>query len=352
MRDRRGATLVLVALLLTFLVGMLGLVVDISHFYADRAQMQTATDAAVLAAALEVARRSPATAPDTARHYIALDAVDGTATTVPADSIQPLIWSFVDGSYVVAPGWTAAGVNGVRIAATYPAAYTFGAVWLNGTASLRTTAVAAVGYVGTTSCLAPWTVSYQTLLNVLYPPAGGTPVGYDLTAADITRLGRMGPANALALPLTRPNPLAPGNIQAVAVDAPWNGNASYRETVAGTCAREAIGPGSWLRTDPGSVAGQTAASLRAFCDAHGGTSGGGATFTCLGAPKVKLALWDITNGGHGANRRFRVKYVGVFAITSFHAVGGDAITGYFSAMASTGSVSGTPSPIVSGLLVQ
>jgi Flp pilus assembly protein TadG len=351
--NRRGATIVLVAMVIVVLVGILGLVIDFSRFYAYRTQMQTTADAASLAGALEVARSSPATAPDTALHYVALDSVDGGAPTVPRDSIQPVIWDFSNGSHTIAAGWTAAGVNAVRVSVTHAAPYTFGAVWQTGSATLHTTAIAAVGFVGATNCLKPWAVSYQTLLNALYPPAGSKPVSYNLTAADIQTLSREGPANKLSLLLGNTNPVTPGNIAAVQVDSPWSGNAAYKATIAGTCSQKAIGPGTWLPTDPGEGSGQTATSLKSFCDANGGTTGSTANFTCTAQPRVKMAVWDIDNGLSGNNLTFRVKYIAVFAIMGFNKKSGpEEIDGYFSEMASTGSISGTPSPVKSGLLVQ
>jgi hypothetical protein len=156
----------------------------------------------------------------------------------------------------------------------------------------------------------------------------------------------------LPLLLGNTNPVTPGNIAAVQVDSPWAGNASYKADIAGACSQKAIGPGSWLPTDPGEGSGQTKASLKAFCDANGGTSGGTGNFTCTGQPRVKMAVWDINNGQSGNNLSFRVKYIAVFAIMGFSNSAGEQIKGYFSEMASTGSITGTPSPIKSGLLVQ
>jgi hypothetical protein len=337
-------------MVIVVLVGILGLVVDFSRFYAYRTQMQTAADAAALAGALEVARSRAANAADTALNYVALDSVDGGAPTVPRDSIQPVIWDFSNGSYAVAPGWIAAGVNGVRVSVTHTTPYTFGTVWQAGSSTLHTTAIAAVGFVGATTCLKPWTVSYETLLTALFPPVGSQPVSYRLTAADIQTLSRQGAANQLSLSLGG-SPIIPGNIADVQVDSPWTGNASYRAAVGGNCSQKLIGPGDWLPIDVG-AAGQTAVSLRSFCDAHGGTTGTNANFTCLGQPRVKMAVWDINNGRPGSNRQFHVTYVAAFAIMDFTSAGGDQIDGYFSVMASTGSISGTPSPLKSGLLVQ
>ncbi len=353
MRSRRGATLVLVALVLVVVVGMVGVVVDFSRFYTYRTQMQTTADAAALAGATEVAHKTPAVAPDTALHYVQHDSVDGGVASVPRAAIQPVIWNFASGSATIAGSWTAAGVNAVKVTATHAAPYTFGTVFTaNPTLTLTTTAIAAVQSVGTTDCLKPWTVSYQTLLNVLYPPAGSKPVGYNLTAADITRLSQMGSANQIPLLAGNTNPLAPGNIGSVQVSTPWDGNNSYKTAISGSCPNKFIGPGTVLSTDPGQGAGRTAKSLQDFCNANGGTSGSQNSFTCLASPKVKLAVWDSNNGGTGSNLTFHVKYVAVFAIVSFQKGGTEQITGYFSTMATTGTPTSSPSPASIPILVQ
>lgn len=57
-RDERGAIAIMVALLMSVLLGMLSLGVEYGSWYAARRQLQTAADAAALAAALERARGS------------------------------------------------------------------------------------------------------------------------------------------------------------------------------------------------------------------------------------------------------------------------------------------------------
>jgi len=349
--ERRGATLIIIALLIVVLVGMVGVALDFSRFYLYRVQLQTTADAAALAGAMEVERKSPTTAPDSALDYVAADLVDGGSATMPRSAVLPGTWDFTTSTFTPAASFSTAGVNAVKVTATDSAAYTFGRVWQTANLNLRATATAAVGYVGTTNCLKPWAVAYQSLLDALYPPAGSKSVSYDLTAADIATLSQAGPANQLPLHLSVTNPTAPGNIDAVQVNIPWSGNNSYKAAIDGACSNMEIGPDTWLNAEPGEGAARTRASLQAFCDANGGTSGGGGNFTCLGAPKVKIAMWDINNGGTGGGLQFRVKYVGVFAVESF-SLAGSQITGYFSSMGANGGLTSSPSPILESVLVQ
>lgn len=60
MRDERGVTIVLVALLLVALVGAAALCVDVGRLYVERQHLVNACDAAALAGGLELPRQAPA----------------------------------------------------------------------------------------------------------------------------------------------------------------------------------------------------------------------------------------------------------------------------------------------------
>jgi hypothetical protein len=191
-------------------------------------------------------------------------------------------------------------------------------------------------------------------LDALYPPAGSKDPSYNLTAQDIQTLTAASyPADSITLLQGTSNQLTPGNISQVVVNDPWNGNNSYTNAING-CANLPIGPGTWLDADPGVGGGQTANALRQFCQSNGGIQGGGQNYTCVGQPKIKLAMWDQSNGSPGSNLTLRVKYVGVFAIVGFKGGSGpDQIAGYFSSMASTGGFSANPTPVTGSIaLVQ
>lgn len=354
---RRGATIVLVAILMTVLIGFAGVAIDMSRLYVMRAQLQTTADATAIAGIVEVNDKRPTNAPTAALVYRPLNAVERQTPTMNAGNVEGGSWNFATNTFTPLASWTDPALNAVRTTATYTGSYSLARVFGVTTKTVQARAVAALGFVSTTSCLRPWAVSYQTLLNVLYPPAGSKPVTYNLTATDIQTLSSMSyPANAVTLLASQSNPLTPGNIEAVIVNDPWNGNNSYKSAISG-CSNMDIGPGSELSGDPGEGGGQTKGALKTFCDANGGTSGGSKNFTCLGQPKVKLAVWDTNNGGSGANLQVHVKYVAVFAIVSF--IDGnsqnkpDQITGYFSSMASSGQFSTNPTPITGSIaLVQ
>lgn len=353
-RRRTGATLVIVASLMTVIIGVAAIAIDASRLYVMRAELQTTADASAIAGIVEVKDKRPTNAPTAALQYVPLNVVENQAATVGAGNVEGGSWDFTTNSFTPLASWTDPALNAVRVTANYPGQYTFARIFGTTGKLVQARAVAALGFVGTTDCLRPWAVSYQTILNALYPPAGSKDPSYNLTAQDIQTLTNMSyPADSITLLQGTSNQLTPGNISQVVVNDPWNGNNSYKNAING-CSNLPIGPGTWLNGDPGVGGGQTAGALRQFCQNNGGTQGSGQHFTCLGQPKIKLAMWDQANGSPGSNLMLRVKYVGVFAIVGFKGGSGpDQIAGYFTSMASTGGFSANPTPITGSIaLVQ
>jgi Putative Flp pilus-assembly TadE/G-like len=353
LRSRKGATLVLVAIMMTALIGFAGIAVDASRLYVMRVELQTAADAAAIAGTVEVRDKRPTNATTLALQYAANNVVERKAPTIAASDVEPGVWDYTTRTFSLLGSWTDPTLNAVRATAHYPGSYTFARVFGGTGQTVNARAIAAIGYVGTQECLKPWTVSYQTLLNALYPPAGTKDAAtYNLTPQDITTLaGMSAPANVVPLLNTGTNVVTNGNIAQVVVSTPWNGTQSYKAAIAGACANLDIGPGTILEGDPGAGPGQTAQAMQTLC----GVSGNPNSFACPGV-KVKLAVWDQNNGLNGSNLRVRVKYVAVFGITQFSkgtgAGGGDQIYGYFTSLPTDGTFSTSPTPTTRIVLVQ
>ena len=352
LRNRKGATLVLVAILMTALISFAGIAIDASRLYVMRAELQTTADASAIAAIVEVADKRPTNATTIALQYAPKNVVEHTAPTMAASDVEPGTWNSANNTFTVLGTWTDPALNSVRVTAHYPGLYTFARIFGGSGQTVNARAIGAMGYVGMTNCLKPWAVSYQTLLDALYKPAGTKNPSYNLTAQDIQTLsGMSAPANQVTLLNGTTNQLTPGNIAQVQVSTPWNGNNAYKDAITG-CANMEIGPGTILNGDPGAGSGQTAQAVQNLC----GVNGNPQTFACPAGTKVKLAIWDQNNGASGSNLTVRVKYVGVFGITRFTKGAGtaaDQITGYFSSMATSGSFSTNPGPTTGAMaLVQ
>jgi len=346
--------LVLVAILMTALVGFTGIGIDASRLYLMRVQLQTTADAAAIAAIVEVNDKRPTNATAVAVSYAAKNLVErNTPSIVPGD-VEPGTWNFATNTFTPLASWTDPALAAVRVTATYPGSYTFARVFGVTTKTVSARAVGAVGFVSVTSCLKPWAVSYQTMLDALYPPAGTKNAStYNLTAQDIQTLaGMSSPANLVTLLNGTTNQLTNGNIAQVQTYSGNANNNSYRNAITG-CSDLPIGPGTILNGDPGAGSGQSANAVKQLC---GVTGNGNNAFNCTNLPQVKLAIWDQNNGLSGANLTVRVKYVGVFTVTRFVPGSGtaaDQIIGYFNSMASSGAFSANPGPVTGSIaLVQ
>ena len=114
-RNRSGATLVLVAILMTVIIGFAGIAIDASRLYVMRAQLQTTADASAIAGIVEVKDKRPTNAPTAALQYVPLNTVERQVATVNAGDVEPGSWDFLYYSFVV--GMTAQ-VSDVQVLST------------------------------------------------------------------------------------------------------------------------------------------------------------------------------------------------------------------------------------------
>lgn len=284
--------------------------------------------------------------------------------------------------------WTASTNNAVQATSRYAANYRFGQLFGFSTRMRTATSIAAVGSVGSTDCIRPWAVPYQTMLDILYPPANTVSAAtYNLTSADVVRLAAMTTANNFFLKIgSASSGVVSGNFYGVrlppilyangTVGNPWSGGNNYSNALGYTCAQLAsamagqstnpnIGIGDWLQAENGNMAGPTGQGVAALCQTagNGGTTpanaSGNATFTCNVPVSIKMTMWATSGNAPGVSgcggACFLVKYIGVFAVTGYTKGTGsnpDGVTGYFSALVTSGQFSGTPGPVKRIALVQ
>ena len=250
-RRRSGVTLVIVASLMTVIIGVAAIAIDASRLYVMRAELQTTADASAIAGIVEVKDKRPTNAPTAALQYVPLNVVENQVATVAAGNVEGGSWDFTTNTFAPLASWTDPALNAVRVTANYPGQYTFARIFGTTGKLVQARAVAALGFVSTSDCLRPWAVSYQTMLDLLYPPAGTKDPSYDLTAQDISTLTNMSyPNNAITMLQGSQNTLTNGNIAQVQVNNPWNGNNAYKNAITG-CSNLPIGPGTILNGDPG-----------------------------------------------------------------------------------------------------
>ena len=363
---RRGFTLILVTVMLTIFIGVAAWVVDFGRMYLFRTQLHTAADGAVLAAAFEIMRLQPCSsdcfsATDSARSYAARHRVDTVPVSLVHADMVPGTWTRAGGFVPVAGGnWNDGSIDAVRVTVRYNAQYGVFGRFLGGTSHVVTaSADAAVGFVGATTCVRPVAIPYQALLDQLFGVGVKNP-SYNLTADDVIALRSAGIANEVQLKLG--TDATSGNFYILQMGPyryangtlgsppPSFSGSTYPNMFGGSCDNSpwTIGPGDWLQGKQGNASGPAQKGFETLC---GVSISGNGIWTCpvpLANRTVKVAMWATEDDGVCTPRCFQVKYAGVFVVTKYVSTPGgddDGIYGYFTAMPSDGTFSGTASPL-------
>ena len=365
LENRRGVTLVLMAAMLTVLIGSAAFAVDFGRMYLYRTQLHAASDAAALAGVYQILIKDPNSATDTAISFATRHRVGPTSVSLASNDVIPGTWT--PGGGFVPSAWNDPNIDAVQVTTRYASSYGFGRILGLSGHTVTAMSQAVMGYVGATTCVRPVAIPYQSLLNQLYDTTatGATtaPGGLDhvLTDADVAALRAAREDKAVSLKLG--SDASQGNFyivdlgpyshsdQVALVPGPtFGGNNIFSDRFGGDCANSpwSIGPGDWLQGKSGNAAGPTESGFEELCNV---SMSGTGTFGCTGASldkrSIKVAMWSTENDAVCTPNCFQVKMVGVFVVTGFtkSSGGDDGIIGYFSSIPSNGSMSMTPSPI-------
>jgi Flp pilus assembly protein TadG len=198
-RDRRGATAVLIALLLVPLTGMVALAVDASWWQVGATQLQTAADAAALSAARAAQLFRTDAASRTvlsAQTMAAQNKVFSGTATVAASNVVPCRYTPAGGATCGGTvTWTSTGTseaNAVRVTATASAPLTFGGVFRSAGPAMSRRATAWIANVNSGSCIAPFGLPYSVLYDagarLAGDPASTAATRPDLTARQLAAI--------------------------------------------------------------------------------------------------------------------------------------------------------------------
>ncbi len=347
---RRGATMVLVAVVMTVLMMFGGIGIDFGRMYSYVAQLKTLTDAAAHAAAVEL--RNGGTEANAQTRALALknqNRVDGLniATMVNAD-IEPGTWNYATRSFVTT-SW--ANASAVRATARYTANWSLARIFGVTNKLLTQQSIAALGSVGASTCLKPWAVPYTNMVATINQRDAGTrDTSYRLTQADvaylknnnipitfkITSTGETGTVAGTVIPgnyyAVRFGPVQYANGTTPAT-SPANGANVYRSyiedlncTAAGSAA-----VGDWLEVEQGNMIGPTSQGTSTFC------GGSGNSFSCN--KSIVIPIWNTERRASGTD--VKILYMGQFNLVSFNK---GVITGYLQSLDGSGGSGFRPAP--------
>lgn len=361
--QRRGATMVLVAVTATVLFMFGGFGIDFGRMYTFVAQLKTLTDAAAHAAAIEL--RNAGNQADATSRALALkqnNRVDGQSLALMEDTnITPGNWNYATRTFVPGPWATA---SAVRARARYQANWTLARVFGVTNRLLMQESVAALGSVSSSSCLKPWAVPYSNLLVTLGRQP--TDTAYRLSAADVNTLRnnqtpikfKISSGNTDNGGGTVGGTIISGNYYAVKYGPvqfadgragnPVSGGNVYRNNIAdpGCSATGSASVGDWLDMENGNMIGPTGQGMRGFCGVNGNGNNG---FSC--SEEIVMPIWSQRTTGNGS-AWVRILYIASFRLTGYDR--DDNVLGYLTALSAgtNGGFQPVPGPVSAAALVQ
>lgn len=257
--DRRGATLVLVAVMITVLGGMVALGLEFARLQAGSTELQTATDAAALSGAhrMRVAPAEGALAAVTAMGR-ANDAF-GVPLALGAADVVPGRWSPTMRRFTAAP-WSTA--TAVRVTGRRRVSLAFGAFAGLTSVDASHTTVAWVGTLAAADCTAPWGIERALVESRLGTALGTVEGNAALRRALANRAGRA----RMTLLLTPTGGGGDGTVTALAPNG--GGLGDHEAALAGTHCDGIVG---LSRGDVSAVVtapGVAAATVRAATSPH------------------------------------------------------------------------------------
>ena len=163
---RRGAVLVMVALMLTALLGFGAFAIDLSQVMAYRSELQRSADAAALAGAVKLATASPQLADDEARSYSALNPVMGASPTITVE-----LGKWTGTSLTSAHGGDGSFEDeAIRVQLSSTSPSIFARFLGSDSATVQAEAIAWVSpRVELTDCVKPFAIPYQALTATIDP---------------------------------------------------------------------------------------------------------------------------------------------------------------------------------------
>lgn len=353
LKNRKGAIMVLAAFTLVVLVIMLAFVVDVSRMLVQKNELQTGTDAAAHASAIQLLT-DPSQVASVASTAGTRNLVLGRATTFPASSVQCGVWDgttngWTSGSPHVLPCTSAD--NAVQVSGSDPTSYLFQSVLGAAAQQVHTIAVAwAAPQVTSSSCVKPWGMYYSELTKRLDPAASPS---RDLTSADLVQLATL-PASQLTVTVKQGAPPSASGGNFGAMD--FGSGASDYGTYITTCYPTVIGPGNIIDTETGNMDGPTRKNVCILCNQPSMCNGNPPTYACMNADGsvgvvVKVPLFDAVGAKSSGKYPVTIRMIASFSVDQISDKGAQ-VTGHFVRAIDNGAIGTKYGTLVRLVLVQ
>ncbi len=358
-QQRRGATLVFVAVLMTVVMMFAGIGIDFSRMYTYKAQLKVLADAAALSGLTDLKNGvAEATAKTRAVGFKSNNKVNNQVAVLDATDIVPVQYNFANGTWAVS-SWASA--NGVLATPRYTADWTLARVFGVSTRTLRDSSIAAiVGSYTSSACMVPIAIPYSNLLRAINPANVDT--SRTLTPADIAILA----ANNTQIQLTGTqngsgDMLSPGWFSLINF-GDGNGNkkdvaASLIDALNGCTVGNSVSVGDWIDvvTGGGGWNGKPNDDLwEDLCDSSNANKNKQLE-NCQRT--IQIPVVNAWNGNSGTGAAWQIEYIAAIKLTKIVPPTGAAkpaeVWGYFTTDKSGGSnFSPFPGPVQASSLVK
>lgn len=177
---RRGATMVLVAVLIVVVGGMAAFAVDLARIYSGVNEMQTGADAAALAGAVKLRKSPGQSAVANVQAFAAGNTAFGTSISLGAGDVEGGFWDPTNSTFT-SGSWTTA--NAVRVTTHRTPTLAFGGLMNRTSLSANRSAVAWIANQNTLDCIKPWGVAPTALSALIGGASITTQAGVNALAA-------------------------------------------------------------------------------------------------------------------------------------------------------------------------
>lgn len=308
LQNRRGVTLVLVAIMFTVLIGFVAMALDFGRMYSFKAELRRLTDAVALSAAKDASLGRTESQAELNAFLIkpANTVENNTGTALGVEDITAVNWNFATGAQTAGTWGTA---NAVQVAGHYTANWTLARVFGSNNRLLNDTSVAAFGSLSESKCLMPFAIPYAALLQAI-----GEAAGHVLTADDIEELA----ANQTPFQFKEKDPAGgnpPGSFGWIDVVG-GNGQSAnkVRSALNRNCTSTGYGVGDDVPALTGNLGGSVQTELAALCGGTATGNGSNYVMTCNpNSAPVMVGLYS-SSAGNGANATYRISTIGAFKL--------------------------------------
>ena len=372
LRNRRGAIVVMTGLCIVALMIVAAISVDASRIFAAKNELQTASDAAALAAAIQLLDDSSG-ATDTARAYARLNQVENRRIDSADIHVSYGVWLPAADTFVVGGN----PVDAVRVTVSHQLPLSLARVFGDSTVRIGSSAVAWTSApVSDSRCAAPLALPYSELLQVLGYPAW---TNMDLTEDDIRRLQEDGARDTVYFHYGHRQDSTDNDLDdddeyfPVDIDSTWQRDdptthdraevpgSDFRSYVNGSrCSRRVI-PGDTIRSEPENKARSIRDGIRDLCLARGGRFNDNQCIDNGAAVGIslKVVFWQGAPDWQSPSRALlRVRLLGGFVVTQIEDPditdpnGRAKLFGYFNVRRDFGTVSTAATPLLRPVLVR